>query len=168
MNWRKIRLLALGMLAQAVQAADVASPSVAQGGAGPAAGGVFSVLFGLIAVIAMIVGLAWMARRVGVARPQDNALIQVIGAASLGSRERVAGRRLPCRGHAAGHPAQGKHRPAARLCLTGRVRRPAEIHAGCQNKTCLVQSRVWRQLILRRPTGNKPSRIPAPFVRPPS
>jgi flagellar protein FliO/FliZ len=90
MNWRKIRLLVLGMLAQAVQAADVASPSVAQGGTGPAAGGVFSVLFGLIAVIAMIVGLAWMARRVGVARPQDNALIQVIGAASLGSRERVA------------------------------------------------------------------------------
>jgi flagellar protein FliO/FliZ len=90
MNWRKPRLLLLGMLAEAVQAADVASPSVAQGGAGPAAGGVFSVLFGLIAVIAMIVGLAWMARRVGVTRPQDNALIQVIGAASLGTRERVA------------------------------------------------------------------------------
>jgi flagellar protein FliO/FliZ len=90
MNWRKPRLLLLGMLAEAVQAADVASPSVAQGGTGPAAGGVFSVLFGLIAVIAMIVGLAWMARRVGVTRPQDNALIQVIGAASLGTRERVA------------------------------------------------------------------------------
>jgi flagellar protein FliO/FliZ len=90
MNWRKPRLLLLGMLAEAVQAADVASPSVAQGGTGPAAGGMFSVLFGLIAVIAMIVGLAWMARRVGVTRPQDNALIQVIGAASLGTRERVA------------------------------------------------------------------------------
>lgn len=90
MSWRITPPLMLGMLAQAVQAADAASPSAANGGAVPAAGGVFSVLFGLIAVIAMIVGLAWMARRVGVARPQDNALIQVVGAASVGTRERVA------------------------------------------------------------------------------
>ena len=89
MKLTSLALLPISMLAQAALAADVASPAAPQG-AVSTSGGLFSVLFGLIVVIAMIVGLAWMARRVGVTRPQDNALIQVIGAASLGTRERVA------------------------------------------------------------------------------
>lgn len=74
-----------------VPVARAAEGAAASGDAAvPAAGGLFSVLFGLIVVIAIIMALAWMARRVGMARQSDNALIQVVGAASLGARERVA------------------------------------------------------------------------------
>lgn len=89
MNWMKFAIVLSGLMAQAAMAADVATAPAAQAGVSTA-GGLFSVLFGLIAVIAMIVGLAWMARRFGMMHPRDNALIQVVGSASLGTRERVA------------------------------------------------------------------------------
>jgi flagellar protein FliO/FliZ len=89
MTWPARLLLLSGLLGPACQAAEVAATPAAPGTVSTA-GGLFSVLFGLVAVIAMIVGLAWMARRVGMLRPQDNVLIQVVGAASLGARERVA------------------------------------------------------------------------------
>lgn len=89
MNWMKFAIVLSGLMAQAAMAADVATTPAAQASVSTA-GGLFSVLFGLIAVITMIVGLAWMARRFGMMHPRDNALIQVIGSASLGTRERVA------------------------------------------------------------------------------
>lgn len=82
-------LSGLMLLSQAVAAVDTTAGAAAQGSVSTA-GGLFSVLFGLIAVIAMIVGLAWMARRFGMMQPRDNALIQIVGTASLGARERVA------------------------------------------------------------------------------
>lgn len=85
MSEKRLALLLPALLPQAAQAAETAAP-----GGVATAGSLFSVLFGLLAVIGMIVALAWIARRVGMLRPQDNALIQVVGAASLGARERVA------------------------------------------------------------------------------
>lgn len=89
MSFFRSILLPLCLISQAVLAAETSTQTTAQGTVSTA-GGLFSVLFGLIAVIAMIVGLAWMARRTGMMRPQDNALIQIVGSASLGTRERVA------------------------------------------------------------------------------
>jgi len=85
----RFALLLLGLSSQACLAAEAVAQSSGQGSVSTA-GSLFSVLFGLVAVIAMIVGLAWMARRIGVTRQQENALIQVVGATSLGTRERVA------------------------------------------------------------------------------
>ncbi|NWG39364.1 MAG: flagellar biosynthetic protein FliO [Hydrogenophilaceae bacterium] len=84
-----LALLLTGLSSQVSLAADVTAQTASQGSV-TTAGSLFSVLFGLIAVIAMIVGLAWMARRIGVTRHQENALIQVVGSTSLGARERVA------------------------------------------------------------------------------
>lgn len=89
MNWTKSVMILPGLIIQASVAADMSTAPAAQNSVSTA-GGLFSVLFGLVAVIAMIVGLAWMARRAGMMRPQDNALIQVVGSASLGTRERIA------------------------------------------------------------------------------
>lgn len=89
MSLARYALLTLIFASHAIQAADTAVQPTGQGSVSTA-GSLFSVLFGLVAVIAMIVGLAWMARRAGMMRPQDNTLIQVVGSASLGTRERVA------------------------------------------------------------------------------
>lgn len=89
MRFVRFTLLPLCLMSQAALAAETATQTATQGSVSTA-GSLFSVLFGLVAVIAMIVGLAWMARRFGMMRTQDNALIQVVGTASLGTRERVA------------------------------------------------------------------------------
>ena len=44
---------------------------------------------GLVAVLGLIAGLAWLARRMGLARVGSSALLNVVGSASVGTRERV-------------------------------------------------------------------------------
>lgn len=72
---------ALGLLALA--------PSVhAQTSAVPAAG-VGQMLFGLAVVLALVFGLAWIARRLGVPAAGHSPLLRQISALSVGPRERV-------------------------------------------------------------------------------
>ncbi len=73
-------LLALPALARAAE-----SPAPAAS----AAGGLLQVFIGLVAVLGLIAATAWMAKRLGVARAGSSALLNVVGSASVGARERV-------------------------------------------------------------------------------
>jgi flagellar protein FliO/FliZ len=55
----------------------------------PAAGGVFQVLFGLVVVLALMAGAAWLMKRFGVARSAGNSVARIVGGVSVGNRERV-------------------------------------------------------------------------------
>jgi flagellar protein FliO/FliZ len=46
-------------------------------------------LLGLIAVLALMAGVAWMMRRFGVVKPSNRSVAKVVGGVSVGSRERV-------------------------------------------------------------------------------
>lgn len=61
----------------------------ADGAAPAAAGSLLQVFVGLVAVLGLIAGLAWMARRMGLARVGASGLLTVVGSASVGTRERV-------------------------------------------------------------------------------
>ncbi len=78
------RLAALLPLALPGLARAAESPAVAS-----AAGGLLQVFVGLVAVLGLIAATAWMARRFGVARGGASAVLNVIGSASVGARERV-------------------------------------------------------------------------------
>jgi flagellar protein FliO/FliZ len=67
--------------AQAHAAAD--APAVS------AAGSLLQVFVGLVAVLLLIAATAWVAKRFGVTRGSSSALLQVVGSASVGARERV-------------------------------------------------------------------------------
>lgn len=68
-------------------------PALAHGAdatAGPsAAGSLLQVFVGLVAVLGLIAATAWVAKRMGVARTGSSALLNVVGSASVGTRERV-------------------------------------------------------------------------------
>ncbi|HQT00041.1 MAG: flagellar biosynthetic protein FliO [Hydrogenophilales bacterium 16-64-46] len=69
-------------------------PALAQGAeataaAPSAAGSLLQVFVGLVAVLGLIAATAWMAKRMGVARTGSSALLNVVGSASVGTRERV-------------------------------------------------------------------------------
>lgn len=72
---------AMLLLAPAIAAAESAATS-------PAAG-IGQTLFALAAVIAVVFGMAWFARRLGVQTRGGNALIKVISSVNLGPRERL-------------------------------------------------------------------------------
>lgn len=46
-------------------------------------------LFGLIAVLALMLGVVWLMRRMGVVKTADRSIARVVGAVSVGNRERV-------------------------------------------------------------------------------
>ena len=68
--------------------AGVAAPAAS---ALPSAGGsVFTMLFGLIAVLALMAGVAWLFKRFGLTQNlSGNAAAKIIGGVSVGTRERV-------------------------------------------------------------------------------
>jgi flagellar protein FliO/FliZ len=72
---------ALSSLPALAQAAD--TPAVS------AAGSLLQVFVGLVAVLLLIAATAWVAKRFGVARGGSSSLLQVVGSASVGARERV-------------------------------------------------------------------------------
>lgn len=72
-----------GLLPALAGAADTAAPAAS------AAGGLLQVFIGLVAVLGLIAATAWMAKRFGVARGGSSALLNVVGSASVGARERV-------------------------------------------------------------------------------
>ena len=53
------------------------------------AGSLLQVFVGLVAVLFLIAGVAWMARRLGVSQMGATSLLRVVGSASVGTRERV-------------------------------------------------------------------------------
>jgi flagellar protein FliO/FliZ len=67
-----------------------AAPAIAQDGASPVgAASVLQVLTGLALVLLLVVGTAWLLRRVGRVPGLSNQSIRTIGAAAVGTRERV-------------------------------------------------------------------------------
>jgi flagellar protein FliO/FliZ len=69
-------------LSAAAAAAD-AAPAVSS------AGSLLQVFIGLVAVLLLIFGTAWVAKRLGVARGGSSNLLHVISSVSVGARERV-------------------------------------------------------------------------------
>jgi len=53
------------------------------------AGSLLQVLLGLVVVLALMAGAAWMMRRMGVGGMQSNSVAKVIGGVAVGTRERV-------------------------------------------------------------------------------
>jgi flagellar protein FliO/FliZ len=57
--------------------------------AGPGLGSLLQVSLGLGLVLAMVVGAAWLARRLGVTPGQSDGMVKIRGGAAVGQRERV-------------------------------------------------------------------------------
>lgn len=82
-------LSASSLLASSLFAAS-AYAETASGTAVPStAGNLFQVLLGLIVVLALMAGAAWLLRRFNTAKGVSNTSIKIVGAASVGTRERV-------------------------------------------------------------------------------
>jgi len=54
-----------------------------------AAGSLLQVFIGLVAVLLLIAGTAWVAKRLGVTRGGSSSLLHIVSSASVGTRERV-------------------------------------------------------------------------------
>jgi len=57
--------------------------------ASASAGSLAQVLLGLVVVLALMAGAAWVLKRMGVAGPGGNNVAKVVGGVSVGNRERV-------------------------------------------------------------------------------
>lgn len=86
-------LLRSALLAAAFSAGTAYAESAATvtpGSAVPStAGNLFQVLLGLVVVLALMAGAAWLLRRFNTAKGISNANIKIVGGVSVGSRERV-------------------------------------------------------------------------------
>ncbi|HEV2609771.1 MAG TPA: flagellar biosynthetic protein FliO [Noviherbaspirillum sp.] len=68
----------------------VTAQAAAQAAENPApASSLFQLLFGLIAVLGLMGGAAWLLKRLGVARSIAGAPLKVVGGISVGGRERI-------------------------------------------------------------------------------
>jgi flagellar protein FliO/FliZ len=93
-------LASASLLATAAHAADMnavnhAAQIASSVGAGTAVpslgvGAVLQTVVGLVVVIGLVFGCAWLARRFGLQPGQRGGLVRTIGGASLGGKERVA------------------------------------------------------------------------------
>ncbi|MCI1014790.1 flagellar biosynthetic protein FliO [Herbaspirillum sp. C7C2] len=74
-----------------VASAPAATIPAVTGSALPSSGGsIFTMLFGLVAVLAVMAGIAWLLKRFGLSQNlSGNAAAKVVGGVSVGSRERV-------------------------------------------------------------------------------
>jgi flagellar protein FliO/FliZ len=87
-----VRIMALlPALAAGVAHAAVESPAPAAAAApGSTTGSIFTMLFGLIVVVALMAALAWLFKRSGLVKGfGGNAVAKIIGGVSVGTRERV-------------------------------------------------------------------------------
>ncbi len=74
----------------AVAATSIALPAIAKDPASPMSpGSLLQVFGGLLLVLALVMGAAWALRRIGRVPGLSNHAIRTIGAASVGTRERV-------------------------------------------------------------------------------
>ena len=76
-------LLSLPALATGTPVTAPAEPAIS------AAGSLLQVFIGLVAVLLLIAGTAWVAKRLGVTHGGSSSLLHVISSASVGTRERV-------------------------------------------------------------------------------
>jgi flagellar protein FliO/FliZ len=68
----------------------ITAQAAAQAAAQPApASSLFQLLFGLVAVLGLMGGAAWLLKRFGVARSIAGAPVKVVGGISVGGRERI-------------------------------------------------------------------------------
>lgn len=77
--WAGLGLSGLARAADTPEAAPVVS----------AAGSLLQVFIGLVAVLLLIAGAAWLAKRLGVTQAGASGLLRVVSSASVGTRERV-------------------------------------------------------------------------------
>lgn len=71
-------------------AAAATAPVVAGSAIPSSSGSVFTMLFGLVAVLALMAAIAWLLKRFGLAQSlAGNAVAKVVGGVSVGTRERV-------------------------------------------------------------------------------
>jgi flagellar protein FliO/FliZ len=74
----------------AAAAARAAEPAASASSPSSATGSVFTMLLGLAAVLALMVGIAWLFKRSGLVQgASGNAVAKIIGGVSVGTRERV-------------------------------------------------------------------------------
>ncbi|WP_420477213.1 flagellar biosynthetic protein FliO [Noviherbaspirillum sp. ST9] len=66
-----------------------AAEEVASTASTASAGSLIQVLFGLVVVLALMAGAAWMLKRMGMTSAGGNSVAKVIGGVSVGNRERV-------------------------------------------------------------------------------
>ncbi|CAB3778524.1 flagellar biosynthetic protein FliO [Pararobbsia alpina] len=81
-----------GLNTAASRAAEVASQAVVSGSAVPSLGfaAMFQAVFGLLLVVGLILGCAWIARRFGVNRPAPRpGLVKFVSSTALSQKERV-------------------------------------------------------------------------------
>lgn len=90
MNRLRLLPLALSPLAFSVFAATATVATAPSATTSPAsAGNLLQVLMGLVAVLALMAGAAWLLRRFNASKGMTGASIKIIGGVSVGSRERV-------------------------------------------------------------------------------
>lgn len=90
MNPKAITILLLPLWAPlAIAGADKKIEPVNLGGDAISSGGVMQMLFGLIVIVALIIAMAWVMRRMGTFQGSANGNMKVISALSLGQRERA-------------------------------------------------------------------------------
>lgn len=80
---------ALAVLCAPALAALPLVPGTAPAPAPSAGPGLLQAAFGLVLVLALILGLAWLARRVGLQRLGGSAVVKVVASTAVGTRERV-------------------------------------------------------------------------------
>ncbi|MFC7514200.1 flagellar biosynthetic protein FliO [Herbaspirillum sp. GCM10030257] len=78
---RCLLLLPAGGLSAAAYAVDATAPA--------SVGSLFQVFFGLIVVLALMAGAAWLIRRLGVSKIVSVSAVKIVGGVSVGSRERI-------------------------------------------------------------------------------
>lgn len=92
-RWAALMLIgaATNTVVTAVAAAAPGPVAAAATSASPTsmAGGGLQVLFGLVVVMALLAGAAWMLKRFGPVRGIGGANIKIVGGVSVGNRERV-------------------------------------------------------------------------------
>jgi flagellar protein FliO/FliZ len=85
-----LRRLVFSMATALLTSTTFAAETVAPGANVPSqAGNLMQVLFGLIAVLALMAVAAWLLRRFNVSKGLGGANIRIIGGVSVGNRERV-------------------------------------------------------------------------------
>ncbi|MDR3396880.1 MAG: flagellar biosynthetic protein FliO [Pandoraea sp.] len=88
--WRAVAAAATSLAFLAISSAH-AQGTASQAGAVPSLGGagIVQTGLGLVLVLALLFGLAWLAKRFGLQRPMGGGNVRIIGSASVGQRERV-------------------------------------------------------------------------------
>ena len=84
-----IRLLILPCSTLCLSGLAVAADTAEMAPAVSTAGSLLQVFIGLVAVLLLIAGAAWLAKRLGVTQVGGSSLLRVVSSASVGTRERV-------------------------------------------------------------------------------